>query len=98
MKAGKIYKLAASLYKPRGSKCGNKIAAYSPEITVHFSHIIMWTVYISRGHINHTAHWNCFVFSVCEQVRIKFLTFERICDIRGWDGYVECAVTCNCPL
>lgn len=34
MKAGKIHKLAASLYKPRGSKCGNKVAAYSPEIMV----------------------------------------------------------------
>ena len=34
MKAGKIHKLAASLYKPRGSKCGNKVAVYSPEITV----------------------------------------------------------------
>lgn len=34
MKAGKIHKLAASLYKPRGSKRGNKVAAYSPAITV----------------------------------------------------------------
>ena len=40
MKAGKIHKLAASLYKPRGSKCGNKVAAYSPEITVaHFTFV-----------------------------------------------------------
>ena len=36
MKTGKIHKLAASLYKPRGSKCRNKVAAYSPEITVQF--------------------------------------------------------------
>ena len=35
MKAGKIHKLAESLYKPRGSKPGNKVAAYSPEITVN---------------------------------------------------------------
>ena len=34
MKAGKIPKLAASLYKPQGSKRGNKVAVYSPEITV----------------------------------------------------------------
>ena len=34
VKAGKIHKLAASLYKPRGSKRGNKVVAYSPEITV----------------------------------------------------------------
>src|SRR4029434_10826689 len=29
-----IHKLAASLFKPRGSKRGKKVAAYSPEITV----------------------------------------------------------------
>ena len=34
MKAGNIHKLAASLYKPQGSKHGKKVAAYSPEITV----------------------------------------------------------------
>jgi hypothetical protein len=38
VKAGKIHKLAPSLYKPRGSKCGNKVAAYSPEITVPVCH------------------------------------------------------------
>jgi hypothetical protein len=34
-KVGKIDILAASLFKPRGSKRGKKVAAYSPEITVH---------------------------------------------------------------
>src|SRR4029434_1293265 len=29
-----IHKLAASLFKPRGSNRGKKVAAYSPEITV----------------------------------------------------------------
>src|SRR4029434_4544143 len=29
-----IHKLAASLFKPRGSTRGKKVAAYSPEITV----------------------------------------------------------------
>src|SRR4029434_7808513 len=29
-----IHKLAAALFKPRGSKRGEKVAAYSPEITV----------------------------------------------------------------
>jgi hypothetical protein len=48
VKAGKIHKLATSLYKPRGSKCGNKVAAYSPEITVtcHMS-VIWWK--LSKG-------------------------------------------------
>src|SRR4029434_10461136 len=37
-----IHKLAASLFKPRGSKRGKKVAAYSPEITVDnlYSHTI----------------------------------------------------------
>jgi hypothetical protein len=34
VKAGKIHKLAASLYRPRGSKRGNKVAAYSQAITL----------------------------------------------------------------
>src|SRR4029434_2947086 len=29
-----IHKLAVSLFKPRGSKRGKKVAAYSPEMTV----------------------------------------------------------------
>src|SRR4029434_3728054 len=33
-----IHKLAASLFKPRGSKHGKKVAAYSPEITVDQCH------------------------------------------------------------
>src|SRR4029434_9846490 len=35
-----IHNVAASLFKPRGSKRGKKVAAYSPEITVigiHFN-------------------------------------------------------------
>src|SRR4029434_5518245 len=37
-----IHKLAASLFKPRGSKRAKKVAAYSPEITVDnlYSHTI----------------------------------------------------------
>jgi hypothetical protein len=38
LKAGKIHILAASLFKPRGSKPGKKVAAYSPEFTVYIKY------------------------------------------------------------
>src|SRR4029434_586566 len=37
-----IHKLAASLFKPRGSKRGEKVAAYSPEITVTV--LLIWNI------------------------------------------------------
>src|SRR4029434_6288769 len=43
-----IHKLAASLFKPRGSKRGEKVAAYSPEITVQTQ--TQSPVYYSHNH------------------------------------------------
>src|SRR4029434_2692368 len=39
-----IHKLAASLFKPRGSKRGKKVAAYSPKITV-FVNVLYYVHY-----------------------------------------------------
>src|SRR4029434_3288993 len=57
-----IHKLAASLFKPRGSKRGKKVAAYSPENTVYLMHVYNFTSVIFRmetckQHFNEHTSW-----------------------------------------
>src|SRR4029434_8120840 len=51
-----IHKLAASLFKPQGSKRGKKVAAYSPEITVYKNCSYHDLLSLSLSLQNHKVH------------------------------------------
>ena len=71
MKTGKIHKLAASLFKPRGSKRGKKVAAYSPEITVIIEFSILHMVVFVYCYCVHCWILIC-VLCLCLSLKVFF--------------------------
>jgi hypothetical protein len=82
VKAGKIHKLAASLYKPRGSKCGNKVAVYSTEITV--DRLQLTWLYLS--------------VCVCTRPLVPYCTCQYIHTTRSQRGEVSHYLLFTCAI